>query len=119
MATKQAKQLPISKFLEWWFDPKNGKIGNSVTVTDKKSKSPTFGKQITITTTGFHSVTSGANDLIRDYYKVEDIKAFWEQCVKAKLCTTRPAKLGMMVYPYSGNSNQSKVNDLKAEMGIK
>jgi hypothetical protein len=119
MATKSAKKLPIGEFLEWWFNPKNGKVGNAVTVTDKKPKSPTFGKKIDIVTTGFHSVTSGCNDLVRNYYEVKEIKDFWDQCVTAKLCSTRPAKLGMMVYPYSKNSNESKVNDLKSQMGLK
>ena len=117
-SAKKETQISIPKFLEWWFDPKNGKVGKTVTVTDKKPKSATFGKQITITTTGFHSVTSGCNDLVRKYYGVKDIKEFWEQCRTAKLCTTKPAKLGMMVYPYSESSNESKVNTLMAEMGI-
>jgi len=122
MATKKANlakgKMPITEFLLWWFNPENGKVGKTVQVVDKKPKSPTYGKKITITTTGFHSVTSGCNDLVRKYYGVKDIKDFWEQCRTAKICTTKPAKLGMMVYPYSESSNESKVNTLMAEMGI-
>ena len=118
MATKKAEKMAIPEFLGWRFDPKNKKVGLKVEVEDKKPKSKTFGKKITITTTGFHSVTSGCNDLVRKYYGVKDIKTFWEQARTAKLCNTKPARLGMMVYPYSENSNESKVNNLMSEMGI-
>ena len=117
-SAKEETQISIPKFLEWWFNPKNGKVDYKVKVTDKKPTSPTFGKQITVTVRGFHAVNSGCNALVRKYYEVEDIKNFWDQCKEQKLVTTKPVKGGVMVYPYSASSSESKVSNLMEEMGI-
>ena len=115
---KSAKKMSINQFLEWWFDPKNGKVGYEVEVVDKNPRSKTFQKPIKVTVRGFHAVNSGCNALVRKYYEVEDIKNFWEQCKEQKLVTTKPAKGGVMVYHYSSSSSESKVANLMEEMGI-
>ena len=115
---KSAKKMSINQFLEWWFDPKNGKVGYEVEVVDKNPRSKTFQKPIKVTVRGFHAVNSGCNALVRKYYEVEDIKNFWDQCKEQKLVTTKPAKGGIMVYPYSTSSSESKVSNLMEEMGI-
>ena len=119
MAKTAKKQMGLEEFLGWWFDPKNGKVGQTVEVVDRKKTSKTFGKKISITTKGFHAVTSGCNDLIRSYYGVTDIADFWNKAKTAKLCQIKPARLGVMVYPYSASSNDSKIQDLKDQMGLK
>ena len=103
--------------LDWWFNPKNGKVGKEVQITDTKPNSPTKGKKITITTKGFHSVTSGFNQFAREYWGIKDIPAWWEEQKKAGLCNIKPAKLGPMIYPPS--SNTAKTDQLFKEMGIK
>jgi len=117
-SAKEETKLSIPEFLNWWFNPKNGKVDYKVKVTDKKPTSPTFGKQITVTVRGFHAVNSGCNDLIRKYYGVKDIVAFWDDAKSKKLVTTKPVKGGVMVYPYSASSSDSKVANLMEEMGI-
>lgn len=62
---KSAKKMSINQFLEWWFDPKNGKVGYEVEVVDKNPRSKTFQKPIKVTVRGFHAVNSGCNALVR------------------------------------------------------
>ena len=117
-SAKEETKLSIPEFLNWWFDPKNGKVGYQVEVVDKNPRSKTFQKTIKVTVRGFHAVNSGCNALVRKYYDLEDIKDFWDQCKELKLVTTKPVKGGVMVYPYSASSSDSKVANLMEEMGI-
>ena len=39
---KTAKKMGLEEFLGWWFDPKNGKVGQTVEVVDRKKTSKTL-----------------------------------------------------------------------------
>ena len=115
---KESKKLTASKFLEWWFDPKNGKVG--VEYLDKRTG-------LTKKTRGFHAVTSGFNDLIQSYYGKTG-KEFIDSAIKRKLVSIKPVGKGksgrgipgVLVYPYSEFANTgNKASGLMEEMGLK
>ena len=128
MATKIAKAkvskmekanggvIPVSEFLNWWFDEKNGKINLPFTATKGKNA----GK--TLRTTGFHSVTSGFNAAVRLYYSLTEegsLEKFYETARSKKLISTRPVKMGFMVYPYrEDNSSVAIATNNLSEMGL-
>tara|TARA_R110002020_G_scaffold159439_6_gene343250 strand:+ start:246 stop:587 length:342 start_codon:yes stop_codon:yes gene_type:complete len=111
-----AKKLTARQMLNWWLDPKNGKVGieylDKKTMTNKKTK-------------GFHAVTSGFNDLIQQYYGTTG-KEFIDDAVAKKLISIKPLGRGktgkgipgVMVYPYSEFTQGNKAEGLMAEMGI-
>ena len=108
--------IPVSEFLNWWFDPKNGKINLPFTATKGKNA----GK--TLRTTGFHSVTSGFNAAVRLYYSLNEegsLEKFYETAKAKKLISTRPVKMGFMVDPYrEENSSLTVGTNNLAEMGL-
>jgi len=111
-----AKKLTARQMLNWWLDPKNGKVG--IEYLDKKTM--TYKK-----TKGFHAVTSGFNDLIQEYYGKSG-KEFIDAAVAKKLISIKPLGRGktgkgipgVMVYPYSEFTQGNKAEGLMAEMGI-
>ena len=107
MANK-AKMKP-AKFMEWWLDPKNGKVGQPF--TNKKTGKVGI-------TRGFHSVTSGFNDVVQQYYGKTG-KEFLEELVSKELVSIRPVSgvKGVMVYPFRQQS-ESRATDLLTEMGL-
>lgn len=116
MATTK-KKLTAAKFLEWWFDPKNGKVG--IEYTDKRTG------QVK-TTSGFHAVTSGFNDTIVKYYGRSG-KEFIDSAVERKLVSIKPVGRGksgkgipgVIVYPYSATANTgNKADSILSEMGL-
>lgn len=116
MATK--KKLTAKQFLDWWFNPENGKVG--ISYTDKRTG------QVRVTK-GFHAVTSGFNDVVQEYYGRTG-KEFIDSAVKRKLVSIKPLGRGktgkgipgVMVYPYSEfSATGNKASSLMAEMGLK
>ena len=112
MATKANTEIEeiktVTGLLAWMFDPANGKVGNKHKVIDRKTKKP-----VTVTSTGFHAVYSGFNDLLRDIgvdlSTLEKTKAFWSEAVARKMCNITPTKGGVMVRPYKEvSSNKGK-----------
>ena len=116
MAT--SKKLTAKQFLDWWFNPQNGKVG--IKYTDKRTGQVRETK-------GFHAVASGFNDVVQEYYGRTG-KEFIDSAVKRKLVSIKPLGRGksgkgipgVMVYPYSEFANGSnKGVSLMAEMGLK
>jgi len=112
-----AKKITAKQWLDWWLDPKNGKVG--IEYTDKKTG------QVK-TTKGFHAVTSGFNDAIAEYYGRSG-KEFIDSAVNRKLVSIKPVGRGktgrgipgVIVYPYSATANSGdKGASILSEMGL-
>ena len=67
-------------------------------------------------------MTSGFNAAVRLYYSLTeagDIEKFYETAKAKKLISTRPVKLGFMVYPYrEENSSVAVATNNLSEMGL-
>ena len=79
MEKENEGKIPVSKFIAWWLEPKNGKVGEEFTKQDGSK-----GK-----TTSFHAVTSGFNDAVRNYYDVDPV-ALLQEAEKREVCSLRP-----------------------------
>jgi len=112
--TKKNEMKTITELLDWMFNPANGKVGNKHMVTDHKT-----GKRIEVTSTGFHAVYSGFNEMLRDMgvdlSTADKTKAFWSEAVARKMCNIKPVKGGVMVYPYrevTGNKGKALLAEI-------
>ena len=109
----KSKKLSARQVLNWWLDPKNGKIGEEYTDSYGRVKK----------TNSFHTVMSGFNDFIFQYYGKTG-KEFIDDAVAKGLCKIRPVGKGktgkgipgVRVYPVSGNVD--KAEQIMKEMGI-
>ena len=114
MATA-TKKLSARQVLNFWFDPKNGKIGEKYTARDGSTKE----------TKSFHAVTSGFNDFIQVYYGISG-KEFLEDAEAKRLCTLRPVGRGksgkgipgVRVYPFNTTMSNNKAEVILKEMGL-
>ena len=110
------KKMTARQFLDFWFNPKNGKIG--IEYTDSRTG------QIR-KTASFHAVTSGFNEVVLKYYGKTG-KEFLEDAVRKELCSIKPVGKGktgrgisgVRVYPFSSNQGSNKAESIMAEMGI-
>ena len=83
MEKENEGKIPVSRFIGWWLDPKNGKVGEEFTKQDGSK-----GK-----TTSFHAVTSGFNDAVRNYYDVDPV-ALLQEAESREICSLRPVGKG-------------------------
>ena len=83
MEKENEGKIPVSKFIAWWLDPKNSKVGVEFTKLDG-----TKGK-----TTSFHAVTSGFNDAVRNYYEIDPV-GLLQEAEKREICSLRPVGKG-------------------------
>ena len=107
-------KIPVSKFIEWWLNPKNGKVGEVFTKQDGTKG----------VTSSFHAVTSGFNQAIKSYYGVDPV-ALLQEAESRKLVSLRPVGKGktgkgvsgVRVSSYREYSDNRGVNAL-GEMGL-